>query len=566
MKKAQSQKLQSYLQLLLVTAILIVVNVIAQFTHDRFDLTSENRYTLSNTSKEMLRNLDDIVYVKVYLGGELPSGFRRLKSSTREMLNEMKVYAGDKLEYEFIDPGAIENPKDRRNLYSQLADQGLSPVNLQIKKGEGSAQQIIFPGAILNYKNETMPLQLLQSQQGRNPEKVLHNSILELEYGIINSIKKFLSGKNKDIAFIGGHGELGKTPTKDIRQTLSNYYNIKRLNLPKYKVGSLYGFDLAIVAKPTEKFTELDKYKLDQFIMRGGKVIWLVESIKANMDSLDSHGVGFSYENNVNLEDQLFKYGVRINRNLVQDLRSHVTPITRRSTGRQRQRDFLPWPFYPLVMPTNDHPMVNNMSAIWLRFANTIDTVGNPGIEKKPILQTSPYSRTMFHPVRINMQNIRDRMNRRLFNQGPQTVGVLLKGQFNSVFKNRVKPETLETGKYGDLKEKSDSTKMVVISDGDLIRNQYSQLNDQTYELGRDRFTKRTFSNKDFMLNAVDYLLDESGLIQLRAKDFSMRLLNESRAEAEKLYWQIMNMGAPVLIVIIFGILYNFVRKQRFAT
>jgi gliding-associated putative ABC transporter substrate-binding component GldG len=210
--------------------------------------------------------------------------------------------------------------------------------------------------------------------------------------------------------------------------------------------------------------------------------------------------------------------------------------------------------------------MVNNMSAIWLRFANTIDTVGNPGIEKKPILQTSPYSRTMFHPVRINMQNIRDRMNRRLFNQGPQTVGVLLKGQFNSVFKNRVKPETLETGKYGDLKEKSDSTKMVVISDGDLIRNQYSQLNDQTYELGRDRFTKRTFSNKDFMLNAVDYLLDESGLIQLRAKDFSMRLLNESRAEAEKLYWQIMNMGAPVLIVIIFGILYNFVRKQRFAT
>ncbi len=567
MKQAPYQKFQAYIQLVIIVTIIIAINVLARFYHERLDLTTDNRYTLSQTTIQKLENLDDVVYIKIYLGQEnLPSGFRRLKKSTRETLNEMKAYAGDKLEYEFINPSDVEDPKEKRRRYRQLSKEGLDPVNLQIQKEGGSAQKLIFPGAIFFYKNKTAPLQILHSQRGRNPQKVIHNSIVGLEYGIMSTIKKLQTGKSKKIAFLTDHKELGKRQTKDIRSTLSNYYQVKRIKLSELKFGELQKFDLAVIAKPREKFPPLDKYRIDQFVMRGGKVFWLVENLMAEMDSLSRSGVGMTRKYKLNLKDQLFKYGVRINRDLVQDLQSHVVNVVRDGRTGRGQKQFIPWPYYLLVNPDNSHPVTNNLNSVWFRFANTIDTVGTPNVKKEILLTTSDHSRVLPHPVRINMQQIRDKMNKRLFRSGPQNVAVLLKGKFNSVFKNRVVPKTLESGKFGKLKTQSPSTKMIVVSDGDIIRNQVSQMRDRVYELGKDRFANTTFANKEFVLNCIDYLLDESGLMKLRAKDFSLRRLNQAKAEEEKLYWQVLNLGGPVLIVILFGFIYNFIRRQKFGS
>ena len=565
MKQARSRKLQSYLQLAILSAIIVAINIIAQYAHERVDLTSDNRYTLSPQTIEKLQNLNDIVYAKVYLGSDnLPAGFRRLRQSTREMLNEMKAYAGDKLQYEFIDPTDIEDPEERRDRFKQLSKQGLEPVNLQIQKESGSAQKVIFPGTILFYKDKTSSYQILKEQQGRQPQQVIQNSIMNLEYGLMSTVRKLRTRDTKRIAFVTGHGELGKRQTRDIRNTLSETYTVKRLNLPRYKVGALQEFDLAVVAKPTERLNPLEKFKLDQFIMRGGKVLWMVETLQVSMDSLSRRGVGMSRQYNLNLKDQLFKYGVRINTNLVQDLQSHAIPTIRSGRTGQRQRNFLPWPYYPLVTPQQDHPIVTNMSRIWLRFANSIDTVANEGVDKTILLRSSPNARTLFHPVRINMQNIRKTMSERLYQAGPQNLAVLLEGSFPSAFENRVAPETLESSKYGELKARSDTTKMIVVSDGDLIRNQINQMERETIELGKDRYTRTNFANKTFALNCVDYLLDESGLMSLRAKDYELRMLNQEKAEAEKRYWRIVNMAAPVGLVLLFGLVYNFIRRQRF--
>ena len=565
MKQARSRKLQSYLQLAILSAIIVAINIIAQYAHERVDLTSDNRYTLSPQTIEKLQNLNDIVYAKVYLGSDnLPAGFRRLRQSTREMLNEMKAYAGDKLQYEFIDPTDIEDPEERRDRFKQLSKQGLEPVNLQIQKESGSAQQVIFPGTILFYKDKTSSYQILKEQQGRQPQQVIQNSIMNLEYGLMSTVRKLRTRETKRIAFVTGHGELGKRQTRDIRNTLSETYTVKRLNLPRYKVGALQEFDLAVVAKPTERLNPLEKFKLDQFIMRGGKVLWMVETLQVSMDSLSRRGVGMSRQYNLNLKDQLFKYGVRINTNLVQDLQSHAIPTIRSGRTGQRRRNFLPWPYYPLVTPQQDHPIVTNMSRIWLRFANSIDTVASEGVDKTILLRSSPNARTLFHPVRINMQNIRKTMSERLYQAGPQNLAVLLEGSFPSAFENRVAPETLESSKYGELKARSDTTKMIVVSDGDLIRNQINQMEGKTIELGKDRYTRTNFANKTFALNCVDYLLDESGLMSLRAKDYELRMLNQEKAEAEKRYWRIVNMAAPVGLVLLFGLVYNFIRRQRF--
>lgn len=565
MKQSRSQKLQSYLQLVLLIAIVVIINVIAQYAHERLDLTSNNRYTLSPKTIEKLKGLDDIVYAKVYLGSEeLPAGFRRLKSSTREMLNEMKAYAGDKLQYEFIDPTNIEDPEERRSRYKQLNKQGLEPVNLQIQKESGSAQQMIFPGAIFFYKDQTSAYQILEDQRGRKPQEVIQNSIMNLEYGVMNTVRKLRSGQQKRIAFVAGHGELGKAETKDIRRSLSETYTVKRLNLPEYKIGALQKFDAAVIAKPTERLSPYERFKIDQFIMHGGKVLWLVDRLQASIDSLSRRGVGMSREYKLGLKDQLFNYGVRINPNLVQDMQSHVVPTVRRGRTNQPQKSFLPWPYYPLVTPKTNHPAVANLSRIWFRFTNAIDTIETPGIKKTVLLKSSPRSRTLYHPVRINMQNIRKTMKERLYRAGPQNLAVLLEGSFTSAFKNRVSPEVLEKGDFGDVKYQSDTTKMIVVSDGDIIRNQVHPVKDKIFKLGRDRFTKTSFANKAFALNCIDYLLDESGLMSLRAKDYNLRLLNKQKAEEEKRYWRVLNMAAPVGIVILFGLIFNFIRRQRF--
>lgn len=565
--KVQQIKSRSWLELLLLVVLLVLINVLAQFSYDRFDLTQDQRYSLGEPTKELLRDLDDVVYFRVYLEGDLPSGFRRLNNSIGDKLQEFQAIAGDNIQFRFIDPNDFDDAEQQRDVQEQLTDLGLDPINLQVEQDGGRTEQRIFPGAMVSYQNQERAAQLLQSQMGRPPQEVVHSSIIALEYQLANAIRQLKNPREKRIAMIEGHGQLSPQYTFSIEDELDNYYDVERVNIRDYRVGKLREYDMAIMARPTEPVPEVDKYKLDQFIMNGGRMLWLVDRLAMSMDSLDESGLGYSQEYDLNLEDQLFNYGVRINHNLVQDLHSHQIPLMRQQgPGAAGQgRSFGQWPYYPLLMPTNEHPVVNNLSPILFRFPSTIDTVGDETIDKEILLRTSPYSRVKPHPARISLQEAIEEPSQELFGHGRQNVAALVEGEFSSLFEGRLTEETMQDERYGEFTAKSPHNRMIVVSEGKVIKNAVMDRNQRPLPLGYDQFTNRTFANKDFLLNSVDYLLDDSGLIELRGKDYQLRLLNQSRAENEQFYWQLVNMIVPVLLVLVFGISYNYVRRRRFS-
>lgn len=564
MELIKKLKLHNSYNILILLAIIILINIISQFYFFRLDLTKDKRYSLSKITKEQLKSLDDIIFIRVYLDGDLPAGFRMLRESTKEILDEFKAYAGKKVEYEFIDPSAAKTNQEKRKLYDQLSEQGLEALNLEVLTSKDQkTQKIVFPGALITYKNKTVSMSLLQQQIGLPPEEVLNNSVVSLEYQFISAFKKLSTPHKKRITFITGHGELDEKYTKDITYSLSEFYEVNQINLPRTKVGILDNSDLIVIAKPDSVFDKLEKYKIDQFVMKGGKVLWLIDKLLADMDSLDPNGVGTTIDYPLDLDDILFHYGVRINSNLVQDLQSHLIPvIINKGTNQQ---DFRPWTFYPVIIPVSANPIVNNLNAIWFRFANTIDTVGAPNIKKTILLQSSFNSRVLPNPVLISIQQISDQVNESLYQSGPQNLAVLLEGTFTSIYKNRISPQTLESGEFGKFRDESKPTKMIVISDGDIISNQVSRIREQTYPLGYDRFTNQTFGNKSLIMNCIDYLLDDSGIMQLRSKHYQLRLLNKAKIKSEKLTWQIVNMVLPVLFIILFGYVFNYVRKQKYS-
>jgi len=541
--------------------IIIFLNVISFYYFTRLDLTSDNRFSLGQSTKSILDELDDVVYVKVYLDGDLPAGFRKLKQSTKELLDEMRLAGNHRIEYLFEDPLASGTVKEKQDIINQLIQKGLEPVNLEVvEKGE-KIQKIIFPDAVISYKNKYIPVKLLQQQIGVSPETQLHNSITNLEFLITNTIKKLMSGEKKKIAFIGGHGELTSKETTDAANSLKQYYEVERIDLPKYKVGILDKFDLLIIAKPDTTFSELEKYKIDQFVVKGGKVLWLVESLLAEMDSLRQSGVATTLDYPLNLNDMFFKYGIRLNTNLVQDIQCHLIPIT--TTYGTPKNEFRPWPYYPVVFPETHHPVVNNLNAVWFRFANSIDTVGNKKIKKTILLRSSDKSRESYHIARISLGQVEDALNPSLYNKSNFNLAVLVEGKFNSLFKNRIPGQLLKGGEYGQFIEQGKKTKMIFISDGDVIANQISGVSDQYYPLGYDRYTQQTFGNKEFVMNCVDYLLDDAGIINLRSKQFKLRLLDRAKIENEKKKWQVINLTFPVVFIILFGLIYNYLRRKK---
>jgi ABC-2 type transport system permease protein len=565
MELIKKLKLQTTINVLILLVIILLINIISQFYFTRLDLTKDKRYSISDISKEKLKNLDDIVFVKVYLDGDLPAGFRMLRESTKEILDEFVAYGGKKVAYEFIDPSAARSNQEKRQIYDQLMEQGIEPLNLEVVSSKDKkTQNIIFPGAIMTYRNKSVSLSLLQQQIGVEPDVVINNSIVSLEYQFMNALNKLSTPRKKRIAFIQGHGELDEKHTRDIFKSLSDYYDVERINLPRTKVGKLDPFDIIVIAKPDSVFDKLEKYKIDQFVMKGGRVLWLVDKLLADMDSLDPNGVGTTMEYPIDLDDILFHYGVRINSDLVQDLQCHMIPVI--INKGSNQQDFRPWTFYPLVVPMSANPIVNNLNAVWFRFANTIDTVGSPNIKKTILLQSSYNSRVLPNPALISIQQISEPVNEAMYQSGPKNLAVLLEGTFTSIYRNRISPETLESGEYGKFKEVSKPTKMIVISDGDVISNMVSKIREQTYPLGYDRYTNQSFGNKILILNCIDYLADDSGIMQLRSKHFQLRLLNKAKIKSHRLKWQVINMGLPVLFIILFGMVYNYVRKQKYTS
>lgn len=567
--------LQDLLQLLIIVGIVIVVNVLSGFYFTRFDLTSEKRYTLSDTSLELLEELDDVIYLKVYLEGELPAGFRRLRDRTREMLDEFRAYSGQNIEYEFVNPADQPDEKSRNDLYRQLSKKGLMPTNIQIKTDDGAEQKLIFPGAIMTHRGEETPLQLLRSQMGAAPEQMLNNSIENLEYEITNGIRKLISQRSERIGFIEGHGELSQREVADMAKSLSEYYTLERVEIggklnslvtrtegdsgvlvfPKYKA--------IVIAKPDKEFSDEDKFMIDQYIMHGGRVLWMVEPVFCDMDSLRYAPSTLAIPIPLNLEDMLFKYGVRVNTDLLQDARCASIPGPAGYVGNQLQWALQPWIFFPVVIPNIEHPIVRNLNGIKLEFTSSIDTVLAPGIQKTVLLTTSDKSRALRTPAQVTLDVMAQEPRPEQFNRSRIPVAVLLEGEFTSAFKNRL-TTTIKSDEQIKYRENGRKSKMIVISDGDVMRNHINA--DGTYlPAGFDRYTQQMFGNKEFLLNALNYLCDDEQLTAIRSRSLDIRLLDRKKADAERLKWQLINLGVPIALVLLFGILQAYLRKKRYA-
>jgi len=558
-------------------AIIILANYIGSFAFERFDLTSEKRYTLSETSKELANNIDDIIYVKVYLEGEFPANYKRLRDETKEMLDEFRAYSNGNLEYEFINPSESEDQKIRDEIYKQLYKQGLRPTDLSEKSNDGYSNKIIWPGAIFSYKGMELPVQLLKSQIGALPESMLNSSIESLEYEIANTINNLTTVDIPKVAFIEGHGELSKLETASLAKSLAEFYVVDRIELNE-NLNSLtervmadsteaflvrIKYDAIIIAKPNNKFSEKDKFIIDQYIMYGGRVVWLVDPVFASMDSLQNAAVTMAIPLDLNLDDQLFTYGVRLNANIVQDMQAVPIPIVTGVVGNQPKQEMFPWFFFPLLTPANSHPIVNNLNALKGEFVSSVDTIAKKGIRKTGLLKTSQYSKVSSAPTRIGLDMVRFEPDQTQFNSGHQVIAVLLEGKFESVFKNRITPQIRDANEI-NFKEESIENKMIVIADGDVAKNHVNNRTGEYLALGFDRFTRQEFGNRDFMLNVVGYLCDDSGLMSVRSKKLKIRLLDKKRVANNKFNWQLINTVLPIGLILLFGIAHYYDRKKKF--
>lgn len=562
-QKSNSQKLNTWVFVLLVIAVVVVVNLLGSYVNFRLDLTEDKRYTLGEPTVRLLENLDETVYVSIYLDGDLPSGFQELKDGINDMLDEFRAQSGVKIEYEFIDPYEIAQGKERSDLFIQLSGRGLKSFELEDTRDDEIVRKIVWPSGFVRIGEKEAPVSFLREQMGMSSDLVLHNSVMGVEYELANAISNLLGTERKRIAVVTGHGEVPGNRLADIANEINLKYDIERIDITKYKVGKLEQYDAAIIVGPDSAFSSTDLYRLDHYIMNGGKVLWFIESLVATMDSLREQPYTTTLDYNLNLRDILFRYGVRVNLDLVQDYNSHTIPVyAGQGGGKANQRR---WPYYPLVTPSSDHPIVKDLGLVWFQFPNSIDTLPSPGIEKTVLLKSSSNARIVHHPHRITLQMAQMNLNPGLFSNGGQNLAVLLEGKFTSFFKNKLTAKTLQNPDYGTFREESEPTKMIVVSDADIIANSVNPLNGQSYALGYDRYTGQSFGNKSFVLNCIDYLLDESGLFQLRGKDYKLRMLQQGRAKDEREYWQIVNVVVPILILVLAGVLFNYIRRRRFA-
>jgi ABC-2 type transport system permease protein len=563
---APNQKKQHILQLFFAVIILLLLGYISTRVFFRIDLTSEKRFTLNAETKKIASQLQEVAYIKVYLEGELPTGFKKLRNAIRETLDELKVYAKENIQYEFINPSENPDEKTRYKIYGELVSKGLKPTNIKIRDKEGGeSEKIIFPGAVLTYHGIEIPIRLLKNNAGLSAEENLNNSIQNLEFEFIQAIYTVSKTNIEKIAFIQGHGELDETRVNDIYNELSNYFLVET-SVMNGTQGILDPYKAIIIAQPTQPFSEKDKLVIDQYIMNGGKVLWFIDGVNVNIDSL-ANGYTFGFVNKINLDDQLFTYGARVNPNLVLDIQCNILPVQAGMNGNQPRWIPAPWLYYPLISPLVQHPITRDLNLVWARFASVVDTIaGNNMVKKTFLLQTSSQTKVVNAPILISLDEVKQNPEKAEFNKPNQPIAVLLEGQFRSVFRNR-EVNTIIPQIGSSYKAESKPTKMIVVADGNMIANDVKNTPQGTkiIALGYDKYTQQTFGNKDFIINAVNYLVNETGLISLRSKELTLRMLDKKRIREEKVKWQVINTVLPVIIIIGFGVLFNWQRKRRYA-
>ncbi len=559
----KNKKWFDILSLVIWLALIILVNFIGSNFFNRLDLTEEKRYTLNESSRERLENLDEVVFVRVYLEGDLPTEFRELRNATKEMLDDFRAYAGENIQYEFINPSESPDEKERVEVYQELTRQGLQYTNIRLQTGDKMSEQIVFPGAILSFKGRETPIQLLKSQTGATEQQMITNSIQQLEYEFMSAIDKITSTYKKKVAFIEGNGELSALETADSKRALEEFYEVSRIKIDQ-NLDALEGQDAIIIARPDSAYDERDKFIIDQFIMNGGKVIWFIDPVFARMDSLRKSTMTMGLVLEHNLEDQLFHYGARLNGDLVMDIECINKPIVTGYIGNQPRQEMFPWFYEPLLIGNEAHPITQNLDRIKTEFVSTIESVAGDSVTSTPLLLTSEKSRTVAAPTRISFNILREPPKYEMFTKGPLTTALLLEGKFTSVFTNRLPRKLLDDDGI-NFKERSAPTKMIVVSDGDIIRNPISKLENKFFALGYDKYSQKVFGNREFVLNAVNYLCDDSGLLNVRSKNFKIRLLDQAKIDEDRTFWQVLNTLVPLVFILVFAIVFITIRKRRFA-
>lgn len=576
MLKSKDIRRDNLLSFGLILVIIVVANIISSYLFTRIDLTSEKRYTLAPATKALLRSVDDYVFFRVYLEGDFPAGFKKLRRETKEMLDEFRAY-NKLIGYEFVNPLATGNARETEETIKTLTDKGLRPTELQVRATDGAQQKLIFPGALVMYRDKELPLDLLDQQLNTPPEMVINNSVQNLEFKLADIIRKLSQLQKPAVAFIEGHGELNEAELHDLTQALLPNYRVDHITIAgriyaltrrsdpdaNGNVRILPNYEAIIIAKPSQPFDEKDKFIIDQYIMYGGKVLWLVDPVFASMDSLQMNESTVGVDLDLKLDDMFFKYGLRLNKNLVLDVNSASIPLRTGQVGGQAQIEFFRWPYFPLLNQASNHPIVRNINSIKSDFVSSIDTTSAENIRKTPLLKTSDYSRISLTPVLISLAMLRENPDPRMYNKPGQITAYLLEGTFSSLFANRIPPEIAESREIG-FKEESKPTAMIVVADGDIARNQFHVPRGYPLPLGYDQYTRRTYGNKDFMLNAISYLADETQLISIRSREIKMRLLDTNKANENRLNIQIINLVIPVVIVILIGIALGLRRKKRY--
>lgn len=549
-------------KLAITIAVLLVLNVVGNYFFKRFDLTEDKRFTLSQTSLNILKQVKEPLYVDVFLQGNFPGELKKLQNETRNLLEEFKSY-NTEIIFQFVNP--LENEDEPDKIMQSFVERGLTPLNVTVNDKGQQTQEVVFPWAIVTYKDKSTKIPLLKNMMGASTAEKVVNSVQYLEYAFANGFNTITKDKERKVAVLKGNGELDDLQIADfVRNVRDNYY-IGTFTLdsvaknPIKTLEYLKKYDLVIIAKPTEKFSDEEKQVLDQYTINGGKSIWLIDQVNMEMDSLMETGTSLAFPRDLNLNDLFFKYGIRINPTLIKDLQATPISLATGSQGSATQYSQFPWLFSPLVFPNTNNPIVSNLDGIKFEFANPIEVLKND-ISKTVLLQTTQYSKEIGTPFEVNINMVGERPEPKDFiKPGNFPVAVLLEGNFHSVFQNRVLAFNDKT--FQPIGKKS---KMIVISDGNVIKNQLDK-NYQPLELGYDKWTNNLYANKEFLMNCVNYLLDDNGLINIRSKQVNLPLLDKIKVTENYLYSQLLTIGVPILILVLFGFGFAFLRKRRYS-
>jgi gliding-associated putative ABC transporter substrate-binding component GldG len=548
--------------------ILVVANFAGHYLFKRFDLTEDKRYTLSQTSLNIISEVKEPLYVDVFLEGNFPGEFKKLQTETQQLLEEFKA-SNSNIIFQFINP--LDKEEEREKTLQQFYDRGLTPLNVTLDEKGKQTQEIVFPWAVVSYGNKSAKVPLLKNMMGASTAQKVVSSVQHLEYSFSNAFNSVTKNREKKVAIIKGNGELHDLLLADFLKSVRENYFIGPFTLdsvsknPETTLKELKKYDLAIIAKPTEAFSDSEKQVLDQYLMHGGKTLWLVDQVNMEMDSLMETGENLALPRDLNLNDLFFKYGVRIKPDLIKDIMATPISLATGEQGSATQYTKFPWLFSPMIYPvanldpTKTSPIVCNLDGLKFEFTNPIEVLKN-NIKKTVLLQSSPYSKSVGTPIQVNLNMVQDRPEQKDFSgNGNIPVAVLLEGKFNSVYQNRVLPfaekDFISTGK---------ESKMILISDGDVVKNQLDK-NFQPLELGFDKWTNNLYANKEFMLNCVNYLLDDNGLINIRSKEVALPILDTQKVVDNYTYSQIVTIGFPIALVLLFGVVFTYLRKKKYS-